>query len=50
MGLGLGLYFGNRYLLAVYGWNVWLSGTLGLVIYLAIAGIVDIRPLLVRKK
>lgn len=48
MVLGLGLYFGNRYLLAEYDWNVWLTGTAGLAIYLLIAAIVDIRPLLVR--
>lgn len=50
IGLGVGLYFGNRYLLSKYGWNVWLSGTLGLTIYVSIAGIMDIRPLLTRKK
>lgn len=50
VGLGLALYFGNRYLLEEQHWNVWLSGSLGLFIYLLIAGIVDIRPLLMRNK
>ncbi len=49
LGLGLGLYFGNRYLLAVYAWNVWITGTLGLLIYLLIVGLMDVRPLLRRR-
>lgn len=44
--LGLGLYFGNRYLLANYPIAHWLSGGLGLLIYLAIIGWLDIKPLL----
>lgn len=50
VGLGLGLFFGNQYLLAVQSWNAWLSGTLGLLIYLSIVGMMDIRPLLKRNK
>jgi len=49
LGLGLALYFGNRYLLIVQGWNVWLSATLGLLLYLLIVGVMDIRPLLRRR-
>lgn len=46
--LGLALYFGNQYLLTAQGWNVWLSGTLGLLIYLLIVGVCDVRLLLRR--
>ncbi|MGR8934390.1 MAG: polysaccharide biosynthesis protein [Gammaproteobacteria bacterium] len=48
--LGLGLYFGHRYLMDYCGGHVWWTGVLGLTLYLAIAGIVDMRPLLRRKK
>ncbi|MGZ4959446.1 MAG: lipopolysaccharide biosynthesis protein [Methylomonas sp.] len=48
--LGLGLYCSNRYLLTEYHWNVWLSGTLHLVIYLAIVGLLDVRPMLRRRR
>lgn len=43
--LGLALYFANRYLLSVLGWNAWLTPTLGLALYLLIVGLSDIRPL-----
>ncbi len=46
--LGLALYFGNRYLLTVQGWNVWLSPTLGILFYLLVVGVSDIRPLFKR--
>ena len=46
LGLGLGLYFGNRYLLAEYHWDAWLSGSLGLLIYLTVVAVADVRPLL----
>jgi len=46
---GLGLYFINDYLLAAHHLNVWLSGTLGLLIYLGVVAIFDVRPLLRRK-
>jgi O-antigen/teichoic acid export membrane protein len=46
LSLGLGLYFGNRYLLAEFHWDEWLSGSLGLLIYLAVVAAVDVRPLL----
>ncbi|MDD4914811.1 MAG: polysaccharide biosynthesis C-terminal domain-containing protein [Methylococcales bacterium] len=46
--LGLGLYFADRYLIAIQGWNVWLTGSLGLLTYLMVAGLMDIRPLLKR--
>ena len=49
IGLGLALYFGNLHLMKVQGWNPWLSGTLGLLIYLLIVGIKDIKPLLRRR-
>ena len=48
LGLGLGLYFADQYLLQAQGWNVWITGTLGLLIYLLIAGLTDVRPLLRR--
>ena len=46
IGIGLVLYVANRYVTTDYGWNPWLSGSSGLAIYLALAGMVDIRPLL----
>ena len=46
--LGLGLYFGHQYLLQNYQWNVWLSGTLGLALYLLVVTVFDLRPLLRR--
>lgn len=49
IGLGLALYFGNQYVLLNYRWNVWLSGTLGLVLYLLVVAVFDLRPLLRRK-
>lgn len=49
LGLGLGLYFANRFLITTWHWNIWLSGTLGLVIYLGVAGLLDARPLLQRR-
>jgi O-antigen/teichoic acid export membrane protein len=49
LGLGLGLYFANQYLLRVQGWNVWVSGSLGLLVYLLIVGLMDVRPLLKRR-
>ena len=45
LGLGLALFFANRYLLTVHAWNPWLSGTLGLMIYLATVAVFDLRPL-----
>lgn len=50
LGLGLGLYLANGYLLENLHWNVWLSGTLGLLIYLAVVAIFDVRPLLKRRR
>ena len=50
IGLGLGVYFANRYLLAEFHWNAWLSGTAGLALYLAVAGIVDFSPLFRRAR
>lgn len=47
--LGLTLYFGNRHLLETYAWNPWLSGSLGLAIYLAVVAVFDLRPLLRRR-
>ncbi|QPK62987.1 polysaccharide biosynthesis C-terminal domain-containing protein [Methylomonas sp. LL1] len=47
--LGLGLYFAHRYSLAEYHWNVWISGTLGLVVYLLVVVAFDIRPLMRRR-
>ena len=47
--LGLGLFFGHGYLLSHYHWNTWLSGTLGLGVYLLVVGLFDIRPLLRRR-
>lgn len=49
LALGLALYFANNYLLLNLRWNVWLSGTLGLMIYAGIVGIFDVRPLLKRR-
>jgi O-antigen/teichoic acid export membrane protein len=49
VGLGLALYFGNQYVLLNYQWNVWLSGTLGLMLYLLVVLVFDFRPLLRRK-
>ena len=46
--LGLGLYFANDYLITAYHWNVWFSGTLALLLYLAVVALFDIRPLLRR--
>ena len=48
LGLGLGLYFADHYLLQVQGWNVWLTGTAGLLLYLLVVGLTDVRPLLRR--
>ena len=48
-GLGLALYFANRYCLATYQWNVWLSGSLGLAIYIGIAAWLDVRPILQKR-
>ena len=44
--LGVGLYFANGYLIANYHWNIWFSGTLGMLVYAIVVGIFDIRPLL----
>lgn len=49
IGLGLGLYFANRFLITIWHWNIWLSGTLGLAIYLGVAGLLDARPLFRRR-
>jgi O-antigen/teichoic acid export membrane protein len=48
LGLGLGLYGAHRYAVNVQDWPFWWSGTLGLVIYLAVAAVWDGRPLLCR--
>lgn len=45
-GLGLGLYFGNQYVLDEYHCSAWLSGSLGLLLYLAVVAWMDVRPLL----
>jgi O-antigen/teichoic acid export membrane protein len=50
LGLGLGIYFANQYLLQVQGWNAWLSGTLGLLVYLLIVAVVDIRLLIKQRR
>ena len=44
--LGLGLYFTHHYLQENLHWSVWISGTLGLLVYLLIVAIFDVRPLL----
>jgi O-antigen/teichoic acid export membrane protein len=46
--LGLGLYFANAYLVTALNWKPWLSATLGMLLYLLIVGVLDIRPLLRR--
>ncbi len=46
--LGLGLYFANTYLVTALDWKPWLSATLGLLLYLLIVGVFDVRPLLRR--
>ena len=48
LGLSLSLFFGHRYLLDYHHWNVWLSGSLGLLVYLSAIGLFDVRPLLRR--
>ncbi|PPD34445.1 MAG: polysaccharide biosynthesis protein [Methylomonas sp.] len=48
--LGLSLYFANSYLITEQHWNVWLSGTLGMCVYVAVVGIFDLRPLLRKPK
>lgn len=45
LSLGLILYASNRYTVTVDDWKPWLSGTVGLSIYLLIVTIVDLRPL-----
>lgn len=47
--LGLALYFGNRYLPEAYGWNAWISGTLGLAIYLLAVAFFELRPIISRR-
>ena len=46
--LGLGLYFANDYLVTVQDWTPWLSATLGLLLYVLIVGVIDVRRLLRR--
>ncbi len=46
LALGLVLYFGNDYLLMQWHWNVWLSGSLGLLVYLLAVIQFDLRPLI----
>ena len=48
IGLGLGLYFGHVYLVTSLAWNASQSATLGLLVYLLIVGVTDVRPLLSR--
>lgn len=45
LGLGLVLYVADRYLTIVQGYNVWFSGFAGLLVYLAVVGWSDIKPL-----
>lgn len=47
--LGLVLYLADRFLTNLH-WNVWLSGTLGLTIYIGAVGLFEVRPLLQRRK
>ncbi len=49
LGLGLGLYLSNDYLLTNLHWNAWLGGTLGLLMYLLAVGLFEVRPLLARR-
>lgn len=49
LGLGLGLFFGHRYLISHYPLRVWLSATFGLLLYSAVVGWFDVRPLLRRR-
>lgn len=44
--LGLALYFANSYVLDTYHWNVWLAGAVGLLLYLSVAALLDVRPIL----
>lgn len=44
--LGLLIYFANQYLLNQKQWNVWVSGTLGLVIYTIVVGLTERRTLI----
>lgn len=46
--LGLVIYFGHRQLITQYQWNVGLSASLGLLIYLSTVVWFDIKPLLRR--
>lgn len=49
IGLGLTIYVAHLYLIDVYQCNVWLSGSLGLLVYLSFAGVSEIRPLLSKR-
>lgn len=49
IGLGLGLYAGDHYLVAHYRQPAWLCASAGLAIYLLVAAWFDIRPLITRR-
>ncbi|MGD0960012.1 MAG: polysaccharide biosynthesis C-terminal domain-containing protein [Methylomonas sp.] len=46
---GLTAYCAKDYLVAEQGWNNWLSATLGLLLYLLCAGVLELKPALKRK-
>ena len=46
---GLILYAANGYLVKYLHWNTWFSGTLGLLTYLLIVAIFDVRPLFINR-
>jgi uncharacterized membrane protein YbhN (UPF0104 family) len=46
--LGLGLYFANQYLQSEHNWNLWLSATACLLVYL-LAVLFEARLLLRRR-
>jgi O-antigen/teichoic acid export membrane protein len=47
--LGLALYGLDREFVGFCGWNPWTTGTALLGVYLLVAGLVDFRPLLLRR-
>lgn len=48
--LGLSLYFADRYAVAQYRWDVWLCGSFGMLIYLALAYRLDLQPVLRKRR
>jgi O-antigen/teichoic acid export membrane protein len=48
--LGLVLYFSHVYVGKYYYWNSWVSGTVGLLIYLLVASVVDVSPLFKQRR